>query len=468
MIETIKKYIQKHHMLAKKDKIVIGISGGADSICLLFVLLELQKEFQLSFTAVHVNHNIRGEEAEADEKFVLELCKRFQIPCIVYRENVELIAKKRKQSMEEAGRDVRIHAFEQVMKEHRCTKIALAHHKNDNAETLLMNLARGTGLKGMGGISPVNGVVIRPLLCVERSEIETYLEKIGQSYCTDTTNYENDYTRNCIRNEVIPYLEQRVNEKTVSHMAKAMELMREAYAYVEAQAEILVQKAVIKEPDGGYEMQKEKLEGVPAFLRQQLIRRLLAELSGKEKDLEAVHLELIDGLFEKQVGKTLDMPYKVMASRSYAGVKLWTKREKADEKVENIMDFANPLPIVRNGKQITYRVFDNEVKDVKPLEKTYTKWFDYDIIKGNVVVRTREEGDYIVLDSTGNKKTLKTFFVDRKIPREKREDILVVAEGSHVLWIVGYRMSYAYQIKAHTNHILEIEMNEGERYGRDS
>ena len=173
MQRKIEQYVSKWDMLKKEDKVITGVSGGADSICLLFVLLELQKKIPFELVVVHVNHGLRGEDADGDEAYVKELCKEHGIVCEIYSENVELIAKNRKQSTEEAGRYVRREAFQKAMQTHGGTKIALAHHKNDSVETFFMNLARGTGLKGLGGIRPVVGEYIRPLLCLERKEIET-------------------------------------------------------------------------------------------------------------------------------------------------------------------------------------------------------------------------------------------------------------------------------------------------------
>ena len=182
MLEKIKSFIAKQDMLEKEDCVIVGVSGGADSVCLLFVLLELQKSIGFQLAAVHVNHGLRGEEATRDENFVKKLCEEKGVPFVSYFENVELLAKKWKQSTEEAGRNFRRDCFEKTLKEMGGTKIALAHHKNDNVETFLWNLCRGTGLKGMRGILPVSGVWIRPLLCLSRKEIETYLEQMGISY----------------------------------------------------------------------------------------------------------------------------------------------------------------------------------------------------------------------------------------------------------------------------------------------
>ncbi len=164
LIDKVNAYIDKYQMIKDGDHVVAGISGGPDSVCLFFVLLKLQKQKAFSLTAVHINHGLRGEDADADERFVVELCEKYQVPLEIFRVDLELIAGKRKQSLEEAGREVRREAFQSVLEKYGGNRIALAHHQNDNAETLLWNLARGTGLHGLCGIRPVNGVWIRPTM----------------------------------------------------------------------------------------------------------------------------------------------------------------------------------------------------------------------------------------------------------------------------------------------------------------
>ncbi|MGN1266711.1 MAG: tRNA lysidine(34) synthetase TilS, partial [Dorea sp.] len=237
MYQKVKAYVEKHHMLKNGDKVIVGVSGGADSICLLFMLLALQEEINFEILAAHVHHGLRKESADADERYVRKICEKQEVELRVFHEDVKTYAKKYGLTEEEAGRNIRREVLGRLCEEERGTRIALAHHRNDNVETLLWNLARGTGIRGAGGIRPVNGVWIRPLLCVERTEIELYLEKWRISYCTDETNLEDAYTRNRLRNHVIPYFEEHINRRTVEHMAEAVEQFRLLGEYVEAEAE---------------------------------------------------------------------------------------------------------------------------------------------------------------------------------------------------------------------------------------
>ena len=454
MYQKVKAYVKKWHMLQKEDSVIAGISGGADSVCLLFMLLKLQKELGFALMAVHVNHGIRGAEAERDEAYVKRLCRQWNVRLKVYRENVPAYAKEHGMTEEEAGRDIRRTCFCKVLKEWGGTKIALAHHENDNVETLLWNLCRGTGIRGLGGIAPVNDVWIRPLLCVKRREIESYLKKRGISYCTDTTNADRRYMRNRIRMDVIPYLEDCVNTESVSHMGKTMERMYELEQY------ILEEVGQYKESCTGWKngrriIRQTEYTKIPKALRDNVLHEILCETAGRRKDIEEVHVQMLRDLFTKQVGKRIDLPYRVTAIRTYEGVRF----EKNIPEASYAGD---------ENELFSIRVFDRGSGNVTFPEKTYTKWFDYDIIKNTVKIRHRMAGDSIVINRYGGRKKLKQYFTDQKIPQEDRDKIWIAADGDEVLWIVGYRQSQKYQITEKTTKILEIQYCGGEENGRDN
>ena len=454
MYQKVKAYVKKWHMLQKEDSVIAGISGGADSVCLLFMLLKLQKELGFALMAVHVNHGIRGAEAERDEAYVKRLCRQWNVRLKVYRENVPAYAKEHGMTEEEAGRDIRRTCFCKVLKEWGGTKIALAHHENDNVETLLWNLCRGTGIRGLGGIAPVNDVWIRPLLCVKRREIESYLKKRGISYCTDTTNADRRYMRNRIRMDVIPYLEDCVNTESVSHMGKTMERMYELEQY------ILEEVGQYKESCTGWKngrriIRQTEYTKIPKALRDNVLHEILCETAGRRKDIEEVHVQMLRDLFTKQVGKRIDLPYGVTAIRTYEGVRF----EKNIPEASYAGD---------ENELFSIRVFDREPGNVTFPEKIYTKWFDYDIIKNTVKIRHRIAGDSIVINRYGGRKKLKQYFTDQKVPQEVRDKIWIAADGDEVLWIVGYRQSQKYQITEKTTKILEIQYYGGEENGRDN
>ena len=461
MYERIKAYVRKWGMLEKSDIVIAGISGGPDSICLLCVLIDLSREIGFQIAAVHVNHGLRGAEADADEAYVSRFCEERGIPLMVRHTDVRAIAAERKLSGEEAGREVRREAYEEAVRKYGGTRIALAHHMNDNAETLLLNMARGTGVRGMAGIRPVNGPYIRPLLCVKRREIEQYLEENHIHYCIDRTNMEDIYTRNRIRNHIIPCLEEQINSRTVEHLEELAEQMGELSNYVERQAGKAYARCVRQVQASGTEMSvgEEAVLDVERFLeedpaiRPYVVRMLLSRAAKREKDIEAVHVRSVEALTQMQSGRKISLPYGLCAERRYGEVHIYRETEKK-----------NPARTGWSREDVSFRVFSCEKMPDSFPQTPYTKWFDYDIIKNSVVIRNRQPGDYITIDDQGNTQKIKKFFINEKIPNRDRDHVLLVADGSHIMWIVGYRQDKSYQVSEQTRRILEIRINGGEEH----
>lgn len=470
-MKRIEKFIQKYHMLTCGDRVIAGVSGGADSVCLFLMLLELREKIGFDLIAVHVHHGLRGEAADQDQQFVEALCEQHRIPLEIFRVNLESIAKKRKQSLEEAGRMVRREAFDSVCKKYGGNKIALAHHQNDNAETLLWNLSRGTGLDGLGGIRPVNGKFIRPLLCMNRKEIEEYLAKRKQSYCIDETNAGTDYTRNKLRHLVLPILEEQVNSAAVRHMNETMEQIWELQEYMQEQVEAAYQECVQEhfEKACWIQIQQKSFETFPELIKKMVIRKGMEQVGGKKRDLSHKHVDVMMELMNKQVGRTLDLPYEMHAKRNYEGIRLEKQRtySSGEEKKAGIiqecmaeLNIPGETILADRNLKLRCKILEKpknlSIKDIP--QKIYTKWFDYGIIKSSLYIRTRQAGDTIVIDEKGHQKKLKNWFVDEKIPKEVRDSQLLLAENNEILWVLGHRMSQAYQVKQSTKWILQIEV----------
>ena len=466
-------------MIAQGDRVIAGVSGGADSVCLFFVLSELKQTLDFELIAVHVNHGLRGESADADEQFVRALCRQYNVSLEVSRVNLELIAKNRKQSLEEAGRNVRREAFAAAMKKYGANKIALAHHQNDNAETLLWNLCRGSGLTGLGGIRPVNGCYIRPLLCMTRKEIETFLEKRGQPYCTDETNSGTDYTRNRLRHLILPVLEEKSNTQSVRHMNEAMQQMQELREYMESQAQNAQRECTKWESAECCLIDKERFLAYPRILRTFIIRSCLESLHGQLADFGQIHVEEILNLFDRQAGRKLCLPGRLTARRVYEGVQLCADVGKETEEQNNafvlpsvFLNIPGETCLPEQGLTARCRIIKKpdtfSMKEIP--ENIYTKWFDYDIIKKDcafiekgLCIRSKIPGDCITIDKSGHSKKLKSWFVNEKIPAGERAEISLLAKGNDILWIIGHRMSCAYQVSEQTEQILQIEISEYKR-----
>ena len=504
--EKAEALIRKYNMIEENDVVIAGVSGGADSVCLLFVLCALKEKYDFSIRVCHVNHGLRGADADADEQFVKELCRKLNVPCRVFHRDVELIARKRKQSPEEAGRMVRREAFEIMCREEGGTRIAAAHHCDDNAETILLNLARGTGIRGLCGIRPVYGKWIRPLLGVSRGEIESALSEEGISWRRDMSNEDDIYTRNRIRHHILPSLQTQVNPETVRHLNELSRQAQEVWDYISWGVENAWKRCVIFPPDGEPvpEIREVFFRTEMPAVQKQLIHRCICTAAGKNRDVEAVHVEAVLQLFDRQAGKRISLPFGVTAYRTYEGVLLKKDipekggEESArgdegrdspasrgeDKEIEETRVGETELKIPGETSipgtpfRICCRVYERrpdnfapyggeEDREIRIPQKSYTKCFDYDIIKHTAFVRKRRPGDYLIISRNGGRQKLKSYFINEKVPRPERDRIFLIADGSHVMWIPGMRMSAWYQISKETKRILEIKITEEKENGRD-
>lgn len=464
MFNQVVKFIQQHHMLKVGDRIIVGVSGGADSICLLDVLLELRETYGLDLFVVHINHGLRGEEAYGDQKYVEAFCEKHHLPCICYQEDVAGYSKAHHCSLEEAGRILRYQAFEHEYNEKHCNKIAIAHNKNDLAETVLFHLARGTGLKGLVGIEPVRGHIIRPLLSVTREEIEAYLKDKGIDYCTDSTNLETDFTRNKIRLQVLPLLNE-LNSQAVAHIAGTALQISEVEEYLKNQTNLLYERVVSHE-NGLYSVDIEKLLQEDKVLVKRVLRQMVGNAAGGFKDIEEIHILAVYELLQKGVGKQVDLPLGVMARCGYDRLVIGKKEKMASLVLQASL---NPLFIKIEvpgtyylpelHKKLTFSFLDYEKNMVIP-KNSCTKWFDYDRIRDTIFLRTRRSGDFMQINKEGGTKLLKDIFINDKIPKEDRNHIPLLCEGEHVMWIMGGRISEAYKVTSTSKKILVVNITE--------
>ena len=494
--EKVFAYMREHHMLEPGDRVVAGISGGADSVCLLFVLLEWAKRVPLELVVVHVNHGIRAEAAE-DAGYVEQLCRERDIPFYLIEENVRQRAEDWKCSEEDAGRRVRYEAFARIAQEYGANKIAVAHNSNDRSETMLFHLFRGSGIKGLGSIRPVRENIIRPILCLERREIEDYLQEQGIKYCQDATNSTDDYTRNRIRHNILPYAEEEIVQGCVRHMAQTAEMLSETEDYLEQQT-----TAAIAECVSHNKVSVKVLLQYHPVIQKRILHTMVKMLSPGQKDISYVHIQDLLGLFTGEGNRMVCLPFGIRGRREYDYViieKITEDNQKdshnaeAEKQKENIL--SEGIPIYLPQKEDLQRLTDwekeivldddqilklsilakkeliprengakkeeNSLNEQEVPQNQYTKWFDYDKIKGCPEVRYRRIGDYLTIsDKAGNMihKSLKDYMINQKIPRTERDSNLLLAEGSHVLWLAGYRISEYYKISENTKFVLQVQL----------
>lgn len=465
--EKVFAYIKEHRMLQDGDRVVVGVSGGADSVCLLFLLLEWQRENPLDIAVVHVNHGIRAEAGE-DARYVESLCAERKIPFFLTQADVRDRARREKSSEEEAGRRTRYEAFDKAAEEWGATKIAVAHNSNDRSETQLFHLFRGSGIRGLASILPVRDRIIRPILCLERSEIEDFLTQQGIAYCKDATNDEDDYTRNRIRHHILPYAEENIVRGCVAHMNQTAELLAETEDYLEQQTAEAAERCV--RTTGSREevvcITVETFLTLHPLMRKRLLYEEVKRLSPGQKDITYRHIEELLTLFTREGNRQICLPFGIRGRRQYGEVLLTTDRtgmgEPEKTAVQGVLSGQKGILELEQGI-LEYSICElphTLEKNQEVPTNQYTKWFDYDKIKKCPMVRTRQTGDYLTIsDGRGGMrhKSLKSFLVDQKIPQTERDRLPILAEEDHVLWVVGYRISEYYKVTENTKRILKVQ-----------
>lgn len=472
--KKVRAFIKEQKLIEKGDRILLGLSGGADSVCLFYLLLGFREEFDFELRAVHVHHGIRPE-AEEDAAYVEELCEKEGIRCLVFREDVPAWAKERGLGEEEAGRMLRYMDFETCLKswqeengeEFFRFKAATAHHENDQAETVLFQLFRGCGLAGLRGILPKRDRIIRPLLCLSRKEIEQFLSERGVTWREDETNQAEDYSRNKIRHRILSYAEQELNLDATGHIAQTAAILREAEGYIRRQVKEAYARTA-KEGEGFVAFDISALQGEDIFVRRQLILYGLERILTARKDIGAVHVEDVLRLAEKQGNGEISLPAKIKARKSYRKLVLYSENGKDADRVlsEILLEdkgflYGEEAPV---AETLRIDLAGGEISEILQCipQKAYTKWFDCDKIKMPFSFRRPENGDYLTIDERMNRKSFRRYMIEEKVPASYRNRIWLLAAGSHVIWVPGGRMSSYYKVTAQTKNILQMKIESKE------
>jgi len=427
MLKTVQSTIRS--MLCADDAVVVGLSGGADSVVLLHVLLQL---YDSEINAVHINHNLRGEDSTNDENFVRDLCKSLNVGLKIFNADVRGFAKTENIGIEEAGRLLRQKFFEAARVEFNAKKIALGHNQDDVAETVIMNLCRGAGLRGLAGISPVSGNIIRPLINIPRAEIDQYIIENALAHITDYSNFSNDYTRNRVRNIIIPAMETAINPAAKAVIARNTTFISDDDNFLESMAAEAL-KEICRINNSKIILDREKLNNLPVVIARRATRQALKELRGHTQDITATHVENILDIANGPPGRESHIP-RLVARNEYSQLII----EAAAKEKKGFLYPLQPILFIEEiGKTVTFSDTEPDILN-PPSPKTpkllCTKAVEYDMVTSRLFLRTRQAGDRIKLESFTKK--LQDFFTDAKIPKSQRDLIPILASDSEILCIL--------------------------------
>ncbi len=479
LIDKVQQFISQENLLQPGDRVVIGLSGGLDSVGLFLVLDEIKEIHELKLYPVYVHHHLR-DDADEDIIFCQNLTKEFGYDLKTIHVDVMAYAGHHKVSVEDGARTLRYKALKSYLREIHGQKIAVAHHMDDQAETILYRLIRGSGLLGLTGMQAKNESIIRPLLSVTKDELADYVGVKETGYREDMTNFDTKFMRNKIRHELLPQLKE-YNPNIVEVLTRSGRIFTEEEEVLGEEAQKLADQLIkVHEDKNGprVTLDLKKLSELHIAYQKRLLRIALDKLKGDLKNIEYIHIESLLELMDRQSGKEVTLTEGIRAKKEYGTMVLERKnREEKNNKarpvfldsfpIKGYIQNANMTYSIRILPKSEYKGLTNYKDSFKKDKDVYTKWFDYDKIKANLVFRTRIPGDRITIHENGDSKLLKKYFIDEKIPASVRNTVPLLACEEDVLWVVGYRSGEGYRITDTTQNVLEVKLTKEDKNGKN-
>jgi tRNA(Ile)-lysidine synthase len=474
VLKRVGETIEKHGMLSYGDRVGVAVSGGPDSVALLNALIMIVPEYGLDLSILHLNHGIRGEASDSDEVFVREIAKSKGLPFRAKAVSVPAIMKKKKGSLEEISREERYRFFQEIFKEDNLDRIALGHNLDDQAETVIIKFLRGSGMEGLRGMLPVrDGIYIRPLINVARSEIDSFLEKEGIGFVRDESNESVQFLRNRIRNELIPELRDKYNNSLVDTINRTATILRIEDDFIQRTVEGILSDWGISRDENEVRIEIRKLAALHEALRQRIIKELLEDKTTSKKGIGYRHVRAVMDLVEgENVSGVLSLPYNVVICREYdtiiisrnerlrhsSGLKSEGRKTFEREKTEGFScQVKIPCRIAVPNADMSFR-FEFVGSDEIDFRLENAVFIDYDKMVPPISIRNVREGDRIQpLGMEGTKK-LSDIFIDKKILKGKREHIPLVADEESVLWIPQIALSQRVKITDMTEKVVKVEI----------
>ncbi len=464
MLENkIKKYIEANGLIEPGQRIIVGVSGGPDSMALLHILKNLAPGWNCEIMAAHLNHGLRAEAA-TEQLFVEAKCAAWGIVCYSRSVAVAELARVHKTTLEDTGRNARYQYFNELLESTGAQLIATAHHYDDVAETVLLHLLRGAGIKGLRGILPRNGNLIRPLLTTSKEELLNYLQARGIDYCLDQSNNDSLYLRNRIRHGLIPYLQKEFNPRIVGKLNQLALIARDENEALEEESRCLWDRVLIKQEAATLVLDNQALVILPRAYQRRIVLRAFAELTSESEwnweDVQKV-LELSS---KKGSSLSLQMKKKVQVNKSYDRM-VFTTFSMEFPSFNYKVSVPGKLELLETGDTYEFTL----VKREEFYPRSSHIYLDYDKLPPSVYLRSRRPGDIFRPQGMTGSKKLKKYFIDLKIPYRERDRIVLLASAAGEIWAVfGFGISRKAAISNNTRTVLVIKnLRAGENRGSD-
>ncbi len=454
LINRFREFAQKNKLILPNDKIIVAVSGGVDSIVLLDILNELKNQLKIELIVAHFNHKLRGAESDEDEEFVRRFASSLGLECYVRSEDTKEYCKRNKISIQEGARELRYNFFETLRLLKGFDKIATAHNANDNAETVLLNLFRGSGVNGLAGIQVKRGNIIRPLLFATRDEIEAYANEKGLQYRIDSSNLKTSYRRNYIRLKILPLISENINPGIVETLNRTAQIFSELSEFIQYEVSKITKFIATEENPGKVLVDIQRLKNYLYFIQESVIISVVETFFKERIDFARVLsvLNLIDSI----PGSSVMISSDLLVYRDRQHLVFLRKQEFAEAEI---------FMYVHPGEryETDYFVFSSEFvkkEDVNFNPDSHIEYIDAELIADELILRNWQPGDWFVPLGMKGKKKISDFLIDMKIPIYEKRKVLVLESDGKIVWVCGLRLDDRFKITDSTNKILKIEFHQ--------
>ncbi|HMK50536.1 MAG TPA: tRNA lysidine(34) synthetase TilS [Thermodesulfovibrionales bacterium] len=457
LVDKAAAIIRKYSMLSGGESVLAGLSGGPDSVCLIHVLDMLRDRLRLQLTAIYIDHGLRPHETPAEIDFCRKLCDNLHIPFLSKAIDVKAYALAEKLNMQEAARLMRYQSFDMTVHELQANKIALAHTADDQAETLLMRLLRGSGATGLAGIPPVRRNIIRPLIEIERREIESFLDEHGFDCILDSSNLKRDYVRNNIRLSLIPHLKE-FNPDLIGTLSRTAELFRDDERYFGIIVTKTLMKLISRKTDTRIELFLSPFGGMDKVIMRRILRRAIDETKGL-RGISFVHIEDIIGLIKDgDPGDRVYLPKGIRAIKDYSTIVLTS--EAPVTLVACQIEIPGDTILKEAGIVLKASLITREEAEACNKFGLWISFalFDADCLSLPLFARPRRDGDFFYPSGFGRRKKIQDFLVDLKVPRDERNRVPMLVSGEDIIWVVEHRGDNRFIVHEGTKSVLKIEV----------